>query len=104
MNTITREELKSRLDRHEPVQLVMALPGWAYNRLHIPGSVWIGDLVGKAGELSRDQEIIVYDSNPDCPASYRAYYLLKSQGFTNVRNFSGGIEDWVEAGYPVEGS
>jgi len=104
MKTISREELRSRLDRHEPVKLVMALGHWAFERLHIPGSLNFENMAEAAGNLSRDQEIVIYDSNPACPASYRAYYQLKGMGFTKVTRFSGGIEDWVEAGYPVEGS
>ncbi len=104
MNTISREELRLLLDRHEPVQVVMVLGSWAYNRLHIPGSVGIERLADLLLSQERDQGIVVYDSNPACPASYRAYYLLKSLGFTNVQRFAGGIEEWMEAGYPVEGS
>ncbi len=104
MNTISREELKIRLDRREPVQVVMALSPWAYNRLHIPGSVGIERLAELISGRERDQEVVVYDSNPACPASYRTYYLLESLGFTNVRRFAGGMEEWMEAGYPVEGS
>jgi 3-mercaptopyruvate sulfurtransferase SseA len=104
MKTISREELKTFLDRREPVQVVMTLSPWAYNRLHIPGSVGIERLAKLISAWERDQELVVYDSNPACPASYRAYYLLESLGFTNVRRFAGGIEEWLEAGYPVEGS
>ena len=100
MKTISREELKNRLDRREPVQLVMALGRWDYEAMHIPGSVLLDNL----SNLNRAQEVIVYDTNPACPASYRAYYLLMSLGFTNVRRFPGGIEEWLEAGYPIEGN
>lgn len=104
MNTISREELKISLDRREPVQVIMTLSPWAYDRLHIPGSAGIEALADLVLNQQRDQPVILYDSNPACPASYRAYYLLKSLGFTNVRRFAGGIEEWMEAGYPVEGS
>jgi hypothetical protein len=29
MNTISREELKTKLDRGEPLKLVMVMPDWA---------------------------------------------------------------------------
>jgi rhodanese-related sulfurtransferase len=104
MNTISREVLKERLDRSEPIQLVMALGRWAYDQLHIPGSLYFEDINDAAANLSHDQEIVIYCANPACPASYRAYYHLKSKGYTKVTRFSGGIEDWIEAGLPVESS
>jgi rhodanese-related sulfurtransferase len=104
MNTISREELKAKLDGNKPMRVVMALGSWAYNRLHITGSVGMDSLADLIFTKEHDFEVVVYDTNPACPASYRAYYLLKSLGFTNVRRYEGGIEDWMEAGYPVEGS
>ena len=104
MNTISHEELKTRLDQQEPIYVVMVLGMWAYNHMHIPGSFGIEFLMDLIENQEYDREVIVYDSNPACPASYRVYYLLQSLGFTNVRRFAGGIEEWMEAGYPVEGS
>ncbi|RPJ36338.1 MAG: rhodanese-like domain-containing protein [Chloroflexi bacterium] len=107
MKTITREELKRRLDLRERIQLVMVLKDWAFESLHIPGSVHYDSyysLAEAAKTLSPDEEIIVYCANPACPASYRAYHFLKSLGFRNVFRYSGGIEDWMNAGYPLEGS
>lgn len=104
MKTITRDELKVRLDKREPVQLVMALSRWAYDRLHIPGSLNFQTINEALEGLSPEQEVVVYDSNPDCPASYRMYYHLKSLGFEKIARFAGGIEAWMDAGLPVEGS
>ena len=36
--TITREELKAKLDRHEPLVLLEALPEEYYRRSHLPGA------------------------------------------------------------------
>lgn len=104
MNMISCEELKTRLDRQEPVCVIMVLSSWAYGQLHIPGSVGVDALSGLVESQAYDREVIVYDTNPACPASYRAYYRLIALGFRHVQCFAGGIEAWVEAGYPVEGS
>ena len=104
MKTITREELKARLDRQEPAQVVMALGRWAYERLRIPGSLNFATIDEALDHLSPDREVIVYCANPDCPASYRLYYHLQCLGFEKITRFAGGIEDWMEAGYPMEGS
>lgn len=104
MNTVSCEELRNRLEVQEPVQLVMALGRWAYERLHIPGSMIFENAAEAASHLSRDREVVVYCTNPNCAASYRLYYYLRSLGFTRIARFAGGIEAWLEAGLPVEGS
>jgi rhodanese-related sulfurtransferase len=104
MKTITLDELKSRFERSEPLQLVMALTRWHFDRLHIPGSQLLEDFEEAASSMTGDQEVIVYCTNPACPASYRLYYLLKNLGFEKVVRFEGGIEAWMEAGLPMEGA
>jgi rhodanese-related sulfurtransferase len=54
--------------------------------------------------LNPSDEIIIYCSNPSCIASIIGYQLLTRMGYKNVRRYAGGIEDWKEAGYPLEGS
>lgn len=46
--------------------------------------------------------IVTYCSNAACPNSGRVATLLTNLGYTNVRKYSEGIQDWVEAGLPVE--
>lgn len=103
MNLISREELKEKLDRSDDFKLVCALSEWAYRAKHIPGSVHI-DNPAKATELlDKSDEIVVYCSDVHCPASKYAYHLLTTGGYENVRRYAGGIIDWEDAGYPVEG-
>ena len=103
MNTISREELKMRMAQNRPVQLLMALDRNNFERQHIPGSVHFNHLEEAVKSLSPEQEVVVYCTNPTCPASYRAYYMLRSQGFKNLYRYTGGLEEWVAAGDPVEG-
>ena len=103
MNLITREELKEKLDRGDDFKLVCALSEWAYRAKHIPGSLHI-DNPKKATEfLEKSDEIVVYCSDVHCPASKYAYHILTSSGYENGRRYAGGIIDWEDAGYPVEG-
>ncbi len=53
--------------------------------------------------LDPEDEIVVYCSNEACTASQMAYHVLTSQGYKNVRRFSGGVQGWEAAGYPLEG-
>ncbi len=103
MNLITREELKEKLDRGDDFKLVCALSEWAYRAKHIPGSLHI-DHPSKVTELlDKPDEIVVYCSDIHCPASKYFYHILTSSGYENVRRYEGGIIDWEDAGYPVEG-
>ncbi len=100
MDLIGREELKKMLDRDEEIKLVMVLGEWAYRAGHIPGSLR-SDAMEEP--LDPDDRIVVYDSNPRCVASLRAYKRLVHRGYGHVRRYAGGLEDWEDAGYPLEG-
>ena len=103
MQLISRDELKEKLDHKDQFQLVMALGDWQYRAKHIPGSLHFATLQDALVELSPDKEIVVYCSNSACPASVFAYEYLVHHGYTHVCRYAGGILDWEEAGYPLEG-
>jgi hypothetical protein len=42
-------------------------------------------------------------ANAFCPASIRAYHLLEQRGYTRLLRYPGGLSDWEDAGYPLEG-
>ncbi|MGB3634104.1 MAG: rhodanese-like domain-containing protein, partial [Rubrobacteraceae bacterium] len=50
-----------------------------------------------------EAETVVYCSNPACVASRAAYKMLTQHGYTDVRRYAGGLEDWDAAGYALEG-
>lgn len=104
MNLISGEELKQKLDRGDKFKLVNALGEWAFNAKHIPGSINISKIEDAKKRLSPGEEIIIYCSNTSCIASIIGYQLLTRMGYKNVRRYAGGIEDWEERGYPLEGS
>ena len=103
MNTIGREELKARIDRGDDFKLVMVLGPWEYQAKHIPGSInlFAPEMIGEL--LSADDDIVVYCTNEICAASRYAYRKLISLGYRQVRRYSGGLEQWEAAGYPLEG-
>ena len=103
MTTIKKEELKNKLEAHENVKLFMALDRRAYEKVHIPGSLFFDSLEEAFENLKKDDEIVVYCTNPICPASYRAYQALRSRGYRKLARYAGGLEDWSTAGYPLEG-
>jgi 3-mercaptopyruvate sulfurtransferase SseA len=86
MNLISREELKEKLDRGDKFKLVNALGEWAFNAKHIPSSINIS----KIEDARKLLDII-------------GYQLLTNMGYSKVRRYAGGIVDWEQAGYPMEG-
>lgn len=104
MKTIDREELKAKLERGDNFKLIMALDRYAYERMHIPGSLHFSDMNEAMAHLTPDDEIVVYCSHELCPASVNAYYVLHDHGFKKLSRYSGGLADWQAAGYPLEGS
>ncbi|MDW7726488.1 MAG: rhodanese-like domain-containing protein [Candidatus Methanoperedens sp.] len=104
--TITREELKNKLDAGENIKLINVLDRSSFDAVHIPGSINIPleELSERAEhELGKDEEIIVYCSSSTCQASPAAAEKLDKMGYTMVYHFKGGIAGWKEAGYPLEG-
>ncbi len=103
IDTISGEELKTKLDRGDDIKLVFVLGDWAFQAKHIPGSINISNPKDSGDYLDLDDEIIVYCSNVTCVASISAYRILKDGGYENVRRYAGGLLDWEDAGYTLEG-
>jgi rhodanese-related sulfurtransferase len=103
MGAITREELKEKLDRGDDFKLVNCLHDWMFRAKRIPGSIHFESLQDALTTLDRKEEIIVYCSNSGCTASVLVYQQLIDHGFQNIRRYAGGIADWEDAGYPLEG-
>ena len=100
---IGREELKEKLNRGDDFKLVMVLGEWEYRAKHIPGSQRISTPEEGLDALDPDDEIVLYDSGPACPASRMACRFLKAHGYRSVRRYAAGLEEWESAGYPLEG-
>jgi rhodanese-related sulfurtransferase len=103
MKFISREGLKEKLDRGDDFKLLMALGEWAYRAKHIPGSLHFNTIEETFEALDPDDDIVVYCANVSCSASIAAYRHLDDRGYKHVRRYAGGIQDWEEAGYPLEG-
>lgn len=103
MNLISREDLKAALDRQEQIKLVMTLGDFGFRAKHIPGSIQL-ERPEDAGEyLAPDDNIVVYCSDAACYASQMACRKLEQSGYRHVRRYAGGVADWEEAGYPLDG-
>ena len=100
---IDREDLRARLDRGDPLKLVMASSDWAFRAKHIPGSIHFATDHDLFAGLAPDDDIVVYCSNADCHASLALIQKLQKRGYRKVTHFPGGLIDWEGAGLPIEG-
>ena len=102
---ITRDELKTAIDTGS-VTVLDALAGTYWEKQHLPGAIPLhADHVEQVHrELlpDRDALIVTYCSNPECQNSQAVATKLERLGYTNVRKYREGIEDWAAAGLPLE--
>lgn len=102
---ISRDDLHAAI-RADAVTVIDALGGDYYERQHLPGAVPLvaADVDALAPALLPDRAaaIVTYCSNPSCPNSEQVAARLIALGYTNVRKYREGIQDWVESGLPVE--
>ena len=102
---ITRDELKQKLDHPKKVTLVEALPAETYHHAHLPGAINLPpDQIRRlAPEVlpQKETEVIVYCASATCHSSEEATRELEEMGYSNVRRYIGGKQDWIDAGLPV---
>jgi rhodanese-related sulfurtransferase len=104
VHTISRDELKRKLDAGEDLKLVMALNRWAYDAKRIPSSLHFDTPEELYATLRPEDDIVVYCSQVDCLSSVALYRELVRRGYQHVRRYAGGLLDWEDAGLPLEGS
>ncbi|MFT3822343.1 MAG: rhodanese-like domain-containing protein [Chitinophagaceae bacterium] len=98
MQTITAEEVKKRLDAGETLNLVDV------REPHENADFNIGGILLPLGQVQimqvdeieglKEQEVIVYCRSGN--RSGQATMLLETMGFTNAKNLTGGMLNWVE--------
>lgn len=92
---ITVEEMKARLDAGGQFRLIDVREPSEYQVAKIAGSELrpLGQIMNWARELTdKDEEIILHCHHG--MRSDRACQFLAAQGFSNVKNLIGGIDDW----------
>jgi len=104
--TITREEIKEKLDNNDTLILVEALPQSYFEAEHLPNAINIphDEIQVKASKMlpNKNSLIIVYCANTECQNSNMAINLLRQMGYTNTFEYVEGKQDWIEADLPTE--
>jgi rhodanese-related sulfurtransferase len=103
---IFRGELEQRLLRGGEFQFWNVLTDEFFHNEMIPGSrrVPLDTLEREVatGSIPKDVGVVVYCAGPSCPQSRQAAEKLASLGFTNVRFYEGGLEEWKKSGGRIE--
>ena len=97
---IDTNEFKAHLDQSD-VQIVDLRGASEYKAGHVEGAenIFIGTLPDNLDKISKDKPVAIY-----CQGGDRAtigYSLLVRNGFTNVMNYSGSMNEWLRTGNPV---
>jgi hydroxyacylglutathione hydrolase len=100
-NNISLEELGDSL-KNNNLQVVDLRGATEFNSGHIKGAnhVFVGTLHENLDKVSKDKNVVIHCQGGDRAAI--GYSLLRKNGYTNVRNFVGGINEWIGAGQPLE--
>lgn len=101
VNEIDPEELRTRMHRDQPLQLLdirsqaEVMQGILPDAAHLPMHL----IPLRLADLPKDQDIVLY-----CRSGARSYHactFLMQQGYTRVINLRGGIIDWARQGFDI---
>ena len=111
VQTISAEELKTKLSGNQPVMIidVRGAESYAAAATTIKGAIHfkVRKLKSRLGyaplkDLPKDREIVTYCACPKDEASIAAAQILQAGGFKRVRVLQGGWLEWLRANGPVE--
>lgn len=103
INEITPNQLKEKLDHHEPILVIDVREDHEWETGAIPGAVHLS-----RGIIERDiekkipnhqQEIIVY-----CSGGFRCALVaesLQKMGYSQVYSLDTGLKGWIDAGFTL---
>jgi rhodanese-related sulfurtransferase len=94
MLTITPQQLKARLDQNESLHIIDVREPDETAQGVIPGAVLIPlmQIPDRLHEIPQDKETILVCRSGN--RSGKAYDYLQAQGFSNLKNMSGGMLEW----------
>lgn len=106
---MTAEELQSLLRETGSPVLLDVLPLESFARRHLPGAlnacVYETVFLTTVTALvpAKDTPLVVYGLGPETLAAPTAREKLKAAGYTQVREFRGGLTEWQSRGFALEG-
>lgn len=99
-NVISLDEFQQILKTNH-TQIIDLRGASEYKSGHIKGTdnVFVGTLEKNLQKIKKDQSVVIH-----CQAGDRSsigYSLLAKHGYKNVKNYSGGMNEWINTGNPV---
>lgn len=86
--------------------VINALKKQYYKDCHILGSINVPleELDKYLKDIDKETHIVVYCGSYHCPISHKAWHIVRDLGFKNVWAYEGGMAEWVQKGYLVQGA
>lgn len=101
---ISPNELKSKIDRHEPMQVIDVREQNEWDKGFIPTSIHLSK-----GIIERDIEKEIPDRNTQiivyCSGGFRCALVadnLQKMGYSNVLSLNTGLQGWIDEGYALQ--
>lgn len=108
MKLVRKETLKKMIEEKDDFELINVLGPESFEAKHIPGSINIPiderfeeNMTKKVADKKR--KIVVYCASKECHASEKAAEKLDELGYKNVLKYEGGVKEWEESGYELDG-
>lgn len=94
------QEFKTYLNTDQ-VQIIDVRGASEYDAGHVKGAehIFVGTLEDNLDKISKDKQVIIH-----CQAGDRssiAYSVLVKHGFKNIKNYSGGMKEWLAKGESI---
>ncbi|MDX1694291.1 MAG: rhodanese-like domain-containing protein [Ketobacteraceae bacterium] len=106
MQAIDRNELQASLKTNPDMVLIEVLDESEFEKYHLPYSMNVPldshfeDNI-TAAVPDKDKTVVVYCKNESCDASEKAAKRIEELGYSKVYDYTGGKEDWKDAGLPI---
>ena len=103
MQEITTKELKELVHTKAKFILLDCRSFEYYDTEHISGAINLRwkNVPEQAEKLLPDKNVLIvtYCGGITCDASIKCFQNLKQLGYTNLREYSGGLAEWKVSGY-----
>jgi membrane protein DedA with SNARE-associated domain/rhodanese-related sulfurtransferase len=105
MARLEPQELKTMLDREQPVYIVDLRHPLDYlpDPRTLPGAVLLtpDSLIQHADEIPRDRDVVLFCTCPSEATAAKMALAIRKMGVYRVRPLRGGFDEWKQLGYPL---
>jgi len=105
MARLDPEELKTMLDREQPVYIVDLRHPLDYlpDPRTLPGAILLtpDTLVQQSDEIPRDRDVVLFCTCPSEATAAKMALTIRKLGVYRVRPLRGGFDEWKRLGYPL---